>query len=114
MPDRLRKIIEHFGLSQRGLAGAIGVNPSQVSFWLSGESSMPQSTAMAFEAAFGVRWQWLLNGEGEMLLAKSGHLTDDQKTMVDLMSALTPDQRMRLIGMAEGMIAARRLGKGKT
>lgn len=70
MPERLRKIMEHFALPQRGLAALIGVNPSQVSFWLNDKSSMPQSTAMAFQAALGIRWQWLLHGEGEMLMAK--------------------------------------------
>jgi hypothetical protein len=47
-------------------------------------AAMPQATAMAFTAALGVRWQWLLNGEGAMLLDDTGKLTADELRLIQI------------------------------
>lgn len=101
-------MMAHFNLNQAGVAEIVGMRHTIVSRWLSGETQMPQSTAMAFQAALGVRWQWLLNGEGEMLLSKAEHLPDGLKELADLWPKLSEGDRQYILGAAEGRVAAKR------
>lgn len=94
MPERLMILIDHFQLSHGGLASLIGVNRSQVSHWLSGRSAMPQATAMAIQAATGVRWQWLLCLDDQMLLDDMGVLSAEE---VPLLTNIELLQRHNLI-----------------
>lgn len=79
MRERIKIILRHFNLTQAELAAKIGGRQSTVGNWLSGAAEMPQSTAMAIQFAIGVRWQWLLNGEGEMLAEETGSLSDEER-----------------------------------
>lgn len=78
LSDRVRQILDNFGLSQNAFARALGISQSNVHAWLHG-GNMPQTTAMAIQFAIGVRWQWLLNGEGEMLAEETGSLSDEER-----------------------------------
>ena len=102
---RIMKIMEAFGLGQAALAEKIGATQASLSMYAGGHRNMPQSTAMAFQAALGVRWQWLLNGEGEMLLSKADHLPDDLKELADLWPRLSEGDRQYVLGLAEGRVA---------
>lgn len=62
---------------------------------------MPQSTAMAFQAALGVRWEWLLNGEGEMLLDDMGKLSPDEVRLVTLFRQCDMSARKDILEQAE-------------
>ena len=95
-----------FGLTQRELAERIGVTQSQVSSWISGRSEMPQSTAMAIGLALGIRWQWLLTSEGEMLRGEvTAHFPDDLKELAEIWPRLSHDDRQYILGVAEGRLA---------
>lgn len=71
-------MMEELRLTQSGLANSIGLNQNAVSNWLNGKSTMPENTARAIEQAHRVRWQWLLNGEGAMLLDDMGNLSENE------------------------------------
>ena len=107
MGIRLKEIMHTFGLNQAGMAGVIGVTAAQMSRWILGQNEMPQPTAMAFQAALGIRWQWLLNGEGEMLLAKRETVTDNEKILLDLMANLSDADQQYLIGAARALTDAK-------
>lgn len=106
LSERVRILLSHFGLTQKKMADMVGMSQSNVHAWLNG-GAMPQATAMAFQAALGVRWQWLLNGEGEMLLTKADHLPDDLKELADLWPKLSEGDRQYILGAAEGRVAAK-------
>lgn len=90
MPERLRIVLNHFGLTQSKLGGLIGFRHSIISLWLRGKNKMPQAAAMAIQAALGVRWQWTLYGDGEMLLDDMGVLSAEE---VPLLTNSEPLQR---------------------
>ncbi len=62
---------------------------------------MPQTTAMAFQAALGVRWQWLLHGEGEMLLDDMGKLSPQEVRLVELFRQGDMHAREEILNQAE-------------
>lgn len=98
-----------FGLTQVQMGNLIGIRHAAVSHWLTGRSEMPQSTAMAYQSALGIRWQWLLHGEGAMLLeAVTQHFPDDLKELAELWPRLSVEDRQYVLGVAEG-----RAAKGK-
>lgn len=98
--------MSHFGLNQAQTAALFGMRQTIVSRWLTGVAEMPQSTAMAFQAALGVRWQWLLNGEGSMLLDEVvAHLPVDLKELADIWPRLSVEDRQYVLGVAEGRAA---------
>lgn len=103
--ERLLYLLAELGLTHAAFTAAIGVNHSQISSWMTGRSKMPQSTAMAFQAVYGVRWQWLLNGDGEPWLAQWEFLPDDLKELAALWPALSNEDRQYVLGVAEGRAA---------
>lgn len=107
LKSRIHALLEHFQITQTQLAEKIGANRAVVSFWLSGKSGMPQSTAMAIGSALGIRWQWLLNGEGDMLLGEViAHMPEDLKELAGLWPRLTERQRQYVLGVVQGILAA--------
>jgi len=69
--------------------------------WLAGETAMPQSTAMAFQAALGVRWEWLLHGTGKMLLDDMGKLTPEEVRLLNIYRHSDLEAREEIISQAE-------------
>ncbi|GAB4422233.1 MAG: hypothetical protein OHK0011_00870 [Turneriella sp.] len=99
--------MEAFNLNQVQLGETIGIKHAAISHWISGRTEMPRSTAMAFQAALGIRWQWLLNGEGDMLLSEVvAHMPEDLKELAGLWPQLTERQRQYVLGVVQGILAA--------
>lgn len=71
MKDRLKKILEYSGLTQREFAESIGTTQATLSRQLSGTHKIDKQVALSIQAVYGVNPIWLLTGEGEMLLRKS-------------------------------------------
>ncbi len=100
MRERIKLILKHFGLTQAELAETIGGRQSTVGNWLSG-ADVPQSTAMALQLAIGVRWQWLLNGEGEMLAEDTGSLSDEERVLIRNYRKCDPEGRREILEQAQ-------------
>jgi transcriptional regulator with XRE-family HTH domain len=104
---RIMAVMAHFGLKQASLAATIGLAQSAISMYASGQREMSQQVAMAFQAALGIRWQWLLYGEGSMLLdSVTAHMPEDLKQIADLWPRLTEKQRQYVLGVVQGILAA--------
>ena len=93
------------------MAEIIGVSHPQVSHWLSGKNTMPQSTAMAVQAILGVRWQWLINGEGEMLLKDRPKLSDQEAELLDAFQQLPDKRREFIVGLVQSAVLEENLSK---
>ena len=61
--DRFREFRSEQKLTMRALADALGVTSSIVSDWESGKSEIRKPNALAIQAIYGYRWEWLMNGE---------------------------------------------------
>jgi transcriptional regulator with XRE-family HTH domain len=101
MPERLRAILSHFGLTQSQAGELLGFRHSIISNWLAGKNEMPQSTAMAFQAALGVRWEWLLHGTGKMLLDDMGKLSPEEVRLLTVFRHSDLEAREEIISQAE-------------
>lgn len=86
--ERIKRIIETEGLSQRAFAEKVGVNTTNLNQVMLGNRSVPVSLPPKISAAFPeIRLDWILYGEGEMY-AKDQHLAD--KTALREHMALLP------------------------
>lgn len=101
LPDRIRAVLKHFDLKQTGLSSLVGMKHTVVIKWLSGETAMPQSTAMAFQAALGVRWEWLLHGQGRMMLDDMGKLSTDEVRLLQVFRHSDMTARKEILDQAE-------------
>ena len=70
--DRLPQVRNAFRLSQRGLAKRLGVTSQLISMIESGKTGLHYRHAKTIEHEFGVSAEWLMKGEGEMLVHKAG------------------------------------------
>lgn len=111
-PDRLRSIMSSFDLNQARLAELLGMKQAAVSRWLSGDADMPQSTAMAIQAALGVRWQWLLNGTGSIYLEQvTKSLPFEIHRIADIFSQISSSDRAKILAYAEGFMIGKQSRK---
>lgn len=73
MKDRVRKIMEHFQLSQKDFANSIGVAEATLSSMLRGRTEPSLKIIMAIHGSYpAVSIDWLLYGNGDMLTALDG------------------------------------------
>lgn len=65
LADRIRYLMDHFGLSQTKLGEKAGVKPSSVNAWLTGKTKqLKGDTALLLSRNIGVSAEWLVNGTG--------------------------------------------------
>ena len=64
---RIKQVRSQLNLSQKDFAEKIGVDQARVSRWEK-EKSLPSSSSLIEIARLGVNINWLLTGEGEMML----------------------------------------------
>lgn len=68
--DRLVELRSMFNITQRQLAKRVGVTSQLISMMETGKTQISHLTAKAMEAEFGVNHEWLLTGQGEMMVRK--------------------------------------------
>lgn len=72
MKDRVRKIMEHFHLTQMQFANELAVAPATISNIYKGKTAPTNNLVQAIHQAYpSVSINWLLFGEGDMLLPLS-------------------------------------------
>lgn len=84
-------------LSQKDLANAIGVSEGQISRWLSDTNTLPRVTAMGFQAALGVRWEWLMLGQEPTMLPKAESLSVDERKLLAIFNMAPIEYRDHII-----------------
>ena len=76
MKDRVRKIMEHFHLTQMQFANELAVAPATISNIYKGKTAPTNNLVQAIHQAYpSVSINWLLFGEGDMLLPLSDSKT---------------------------------------
>ena len=104
LSQRLRALMDDRQITQQKLAAEIGVSHPSVSNWLGEKVNMPRSIAMAIQAAFGVRWQWLLDGEGSMYLAEQRPLSETENELLLIFRECPAEYRETLVENFRGML----------
>ena len=89
LADRIRYLMDHFGLSQTKLGEKAGVKPSSVNAWLTGKTKqLKGDTALLLSRNIGVSYEWLVNGTGAPELRPVAALeegeTPDQEGYVEI------------------------------
>lgn len=64
--ERVKIARSDLGLTTRAMAADLGIGASVISDWENGRAPVRQPNAMAIQLLYGIRWQWLMTGEGEM------------------------------------------------
>lgn len=67
MVSRIKMIMSHFGLNQKGLADILGTKQPNISTILSGKRTCDEGMVNKFVISLDINKKWLLSGEGEML-----------------------------------------------
>ena len=70
LKDRLQELRRTFDITQRQLAKKVGVTSQLISMMETGKAKLSHLTAKAMEAEFGVNHEWLMTGNGEMMVKK--------------------------------------------
>ena len=70
LKDRLLDVRKTFGLSQRQMAKRIGVTSQLISMMETGKAQLSHLTAKSMEAEFGIDHDWLMTGDGEMMVKR--------------------------------------------
>lgn len=63
--NRIRLVMEENDLNQTKFGNALGINPANVSMWLSGRSKPSAQTIQQICDKYGYNRDWLANGVGE-------------------------------------------------
>lgn len=74
--ERIKKLRKYLDLSQKDFGEKIGVGTSHVSQW-ERNLSMPSSKALIGMAHIGVNINWLLTGDGEMMIEDPSSLKSE-------------------------------------
>lgn len=91
--ERIKRLIETEGLSQKAFAEKVGVNPTNLNQIMLGNRAVTKSLPPKISAAFPeVRLEWILYGEGEMYV-KDQHLVD-KRSLREHMSMLPTKPRL--------------------
>ena len=64
--QRLKHLIKALGLTQAEFARKLGVSRSLITEYISGRRSIPDKTLRLISHTFGVSYEWLKEGKGEM------------------------------------------------
>lgn len=87
MHERLKKIREHFNLSQKDFAKKINLSQNAISTFESGNRNLSDRTIHDICNVYGVSETWLRTGDGKMF----ADLTRDEKLVMEFGRILTDD-----------------------
>jgi repressor LexA len=87
---RIRELREVLGLTQKQFGEKIGKSWRTVQDWEAGKSSIPDHTLRFISSTFGVSYEWLKTGQGEMWERK-------EKTLLEELEAKTKELFEKLV-----------------
>lgn len=103
----LKKLMDERQVTNYELAKKLDIHPTTVANWLDG--AMPRKKMLSRIADFfEVSTDYLLGAENEKSPAPDGaELSELEKDILDRMSQLTPEDRVRVDAYIQGLLAAR-------
>ena len=66
MKNRIKQILEKFGMRQKDMAERLGIGNNVVNRWVKGTAKPSAPARSSICKTFGIRKEWLERGEGEM------------------------------------------------
>lgn len=78
MKDRLKQLRKMLGLKQREVAERLGVIPSLIGKWESGQQELPKTRIYQICNEYHVRREWLVDGQGEMFETEREPIDEDE------------------------------------
>lgn len=97
MKDRIRQIMEHYGLSQQNFAAKLDISAATISSIFNGRTNPTNKQVQAIHRAFPeVDTNWLMFGEGEMMrpLASDAENGDGGAKVDNEVEALHEDAKL--------------------
>lgn len=111
MKDRIKELRKTLGLTQQSFGQKLGVSCVSVSLWERGESKIVRRTIKQLENIFNVNPVWLETGEGDMFKSSGDGAGrndtasgSEQGDILNILTALTPDNRDRVKKYAAGLL----------
>lgn len=75
--NRLKAMRKDLCLTQKELASTLGISNVIVAYWETGKRPLPDRSARQICATFGVSYDWLTTGNGEMFDQSDEQLVND-------------------------------------
>jgi len=91
--ERIKKLIEALGLSQRKFAKELGISHATISEYISGNIKPSSKVLKAIEEKFNVNPEWLREGKGEMFLPKEDKAEFDEELLKNIIIGLENAER---------------------
>lgn len=102
--SRIVRIRKELGLTQTEFAKGCGLTQSGISGVELGEIPLRRMMALAIEAAYSVRHQWLLFGQGPRDVP--ARLMADEKHLLDRYRATNPDMQRVLLHLLDSIVSS--------
>jgi transcriptional regulator with XRE-family HTH domain len=118
--NRLSALRKHLGLNQTKFAQRIGVTSQHISMFEAGKANFSETTINLICLTFGVREEWLREGEGEMfnppspeppapVIIDGRKLEPDEKEMLDIYEKLVPETQKEIRNYANDKLELQEL-----
>jgi len=93
----------HLEKNQGEMAEPIGTTRGQIAHYVKGRTPIQRSTALAWQAVFGVNAEWLMGGSGEPFLTNTDfqRLSKHEKGLVESFRRLGKESRQSLRDMMQ-------------
>lgn len=106
LQTRIRMARRHAGLSQTGLAQAVGVQRSAVSHWEAPQGKNPNMAHLRDVATItGIQFEWLATGRGPMALSREVEL--DSVAVADALLVDDPLEQRLLLAFRDAPVRGR-------
>lgn len=100
--DRLEELRRHLNLRQEEFCVTAGINYNTYKGWVSRGTAVPTAAVAAVAQAFGVRYEWLMLGQGDMLAGQPasvagprGEASEPVDVAEELVRLLQENRRLR-------------------
>jgi transcriptional regulator with XRE-family HTH domain len=104
MKERLKKLRKTLGITQGEFGKKIGMSDVAISYMESGRTALSKQNIRLICLTFGVREDWLENGNGDMMNDEAV-LSDKERRLLALFRQLSPRAREILIEYAENILS---------
>lgn len=115
MKDRIKQILDAFGMRQKDMAERLGVGNNVVNRWVKGTAEPSAPARASICATFGIRREWLETGTGEMRAEASerslasASIDELQKAYVKkLVESLPLEVQTRVVSVVQDFLDARK------